>query len=580
MADRDVTVDIIARDKTAAATGSAARSLKQVEKSWKDVDGQGKRTVAAAKEIAGQWGRGLAKVSGAASKWANSGDSAGKRFARGIGSGISKVGQLGASIGGGLSKAVSAAGPYVQVAMAAVLVGAAISAAPAVAGAIVGGAGLGGVVGGLLIASKDARVASAFDDLKEDLGSGLQEAAGRFVPATLSAVRDARSAFRGLLPDLRRIFDVSATWLGPLTRSIGRGTQAMLDGITQAVTKAGPIVNVIGQGIEMIGRAIGGLFAGLSDNGESMALALKGVFALVAGAIQQAGIALNFLTETFEFFVKRIPGGTALLRSMTASQDGAKSSAFNLAGSFQALADEANGTAAGLTKAKQAADELVGSNISLSRAQIASRDAVREATKAVKENNNAKLTNSQRSDRQMSTLLNLADAFNTETAAGEKSKISANAASEAYARNRTRLVNMAIAAGKSRAEAERLAAKLLTIPKNVNTDVNVDTSGATAKLATFQKRINGLRGKTVTVQIRTNGDHYIPGVGTQLKNALGDTFRPGEAAGVYRSGGPTQVEVESTVLVNLDGRPFRQMTASAIAAERRRERWRQKVGAR
>ncbi|WP_320067865.1 hypothetical protein [Micromonospora sp. RTGN7] len=453
------------------------------------------------------------------------------------GAGLAKIG---GRIGQGLSSAVSAAGPYVQAAMIAVLASAALAAGPAIAGAIVGGAAGAGIVGGVLLASKDARVAKALDDLKEDAGDALSDAAGRFVPATLDALKQARSSFRGLLPDLRRIFDVSATWLGPLTRSLGAGAEAALSGITTAVTKAGPIVAVIGTSIEHVGRAVGDMFRRLSDNGASMALALKGALMIVEGAIYATGLILNALVETFEFFASKIPGLSGQLEKLKNGQDGAKTSAFNLAGGFQRLATDSTAAAAGIGQVKQKSDELINSNISLARAQIGSRDAVRAATQALKDNANAKLTNKQRSDANMTALLGLADAFNTEADAGDRSGISAGKASAAYATNRQRLIAMAEKAGYSRQRAEELAAQLLKIPKNVNTDVNVDTKSAAGKLETFMKRVRQADGTVakVTVQVTTKGDHRIPGVGTQVRRWGGIDYamaRGGIAAHFARS---------------------------------------------
>lgn len=502
------------RDKTGPAARSAEQGLQRMGK-------QAEKTNNILGRGFAQWGQGFQKLGDAATKWANSGDSAGKKFAQGIGKGIGKVAELGGQVGGGLSKAVTAAGPQVALAVSAVLVGAAVAAAPAVGAAVVGGAGLGGLVGGVMIASKDARVAAAFDSLKEEAGTSLQEAAGRFVPATLDAIKAGKAAFRGMLPDLKRIFDVSATWLTPFTQSLGRAAQLALAGIAQAVTKAGPIITVIGQGIEGIGKAVGQTFAMLSDNGNSMALALKGVFWLLESSIRGVGGMLNLLVEAFEYFVNKIPGGKKLLDSMTASQDGAKSSALNLAGGFQALAGDANAAAAGLTNAKQKADELVDSNIGLARSQLASRDATRQAAEAIKENSTAKLTNQQRADANKTALLNMAQAFNQETAAGEKSGIGAGKASAAYATNREALVKMAQKAGLSKTQADKLAASLLKIPKDVKTDINANTKTANKQLETFQKKVNGLKGKTITIVVKTSGDHYIPGVGTQLQHRWG-----------------------------------------------------------
>ncbi|MEU5939409.1 hypothetical protein ABZ807_09480 [Micromonospora sp. NPDC047548] len=512
MADRDVEVDILLRDKTSPGVKSTERNIKRV-------GDQGNKVTAQLNKGFAQWGRGFSKVGGAAHRWASSGDSAGKKFVRGIGSGLGKLAELGGSVGGGLSKAVSSAGPQVALAMSAVLVSAAVAAGPAVAGAIVGGAGLGGVVGGVLIASQDARVAGAFDDLKETVGTQLQTAAGRFVPATLDAVKRAKGLFAGMLPSLRRIFDVSATWLGPLTDRIGRGAQAALSGIAAAVTKAGPVISVVGEGIQRLLAAVGDGFRMLSDNGAAMGLALKGVFLILEVGVRGVFFMLNLLTEAFEKVARFVPGLSGKLKELENSQDGAKTSAFNLSGGFQALAGDANGAAAGITNVRQKADEFVNSNISLARAQIASRDAVRNATDAIKENAKAKMSNKERADANMTSLLNLADAFNTETEAGDKSGISAGKAAAAYSTNRAKLIAMAEKAGFSKTKAAELAAQLLKTPKNVNTNINVNTGPATTKLETFMKQVRKADGTVanVTVQVTTKGDHRIPGVGTQVR---------------------------------------------------------------
>lgn len=577
-ADRDVTVDVVARDKTGPGITSTERNLKRTARQAKD-------TRNALEKIADQWGRNVTRMGGAAKRWADSGDTSGKRFVKGALAGLSKLGEIGSTVGGHLSKAVSAAGPYVQVAVGALLAGAAVAAAPAMAGAIVGGAGLGGIVGGVMLATRDARVKSALDALKEEAGDGLTEAARRFVPATLESVSIARQAYKGMLPDLRRLFDVSATWLPALTSRIGAGAQSALSGITAAITKAGPIITVIGESIDGLLDSVGDGFRMLSDNGASMALALKAAFLGVEILVRGTFFVLNLLVEAFEWFVSKIPGGARLLEHFAAKQDGAKGSALNLAGGLQTLAAGADDAGGALTRAKAAADAMVGSNIGLARAQIASREATATATQAIKDNANAKLTNRQRADQNMGALLNLADAFNTEASAGESSKISAEQASNAYHNNRAALIKAARAAGMTQTAAEKLAAEWLRVPKNVNTDVNANTGAATAAVTSFQKKVNGLKGKTVmvTVRVTSKGDHYIPGVGTQLKGyagAWGWSAAPSEGAGTARTGGPTRVEVQTKLAVSLDGKPFRDFTARAVSDADKRRAWRDKVGTR
>jgi hypothetical protein len=387
------------------------------------------------------------------------------------------------------------------------------------ASAIVGGAAGAGIVGGVVLASKDARVRAALDALKEEAAGQLQEAAGRFVPATLDALKKARSAFRGLLPDLRKIFDVSATWLGPLTQSIGRGAQSMVAGIATAVSKAGPIVRVVGEGVERLMDAVGDGFRMLSDNGASMALALKGAFLLVEVALRGTFFVLNVLVEAFEKVASIVPGLSGKLKELKTSQDGSKVSAFNLAGGFQALAGDATSAAAGITNLKQKSDEFAESNLSLRDAQIAARDAIKDATKTITENGKAKGFNSQKGRENESALNALARAFNTEADAGDRSGRSAQAASIAYANNRARLIAMAEKAGYSKTQAALLADQLLKIPKNVPININANTANASAKLETFMKQVRKADGSVVNVTVRVNRktqDHYIPGVGTQL----------------------------------------------------------------
>lgn len=577
-ASRDVEIDVAVRDKTGPGIQSVNRNLKTTSRSAKESQG-------ALSRVASDWSKGVGKITTAAKRWADSGDTSGKRFAKGALAGLSALGKAGGAIGGALSSAVSSAGPHVQVAVAGVLVGGALAAAPAMGAAIVGGAAGIGIVGGVLLARRDARVAAAFESLGDEAGTQLTEAAKRFVPATLGAVQEARAGIRGMLPDLRRLFDVSATWVLPITRSLLEAGRAALSGITAAVVKAGPIIQVVTDSVRKIGLVVGEGFKMLSDNGASMALGLQFAMDLVVGSIRAVFLTVNALVEVFEWAASKIPGLSGRLEELKTSQVGAQSGALNLAGGLRTLAGGADSAAGGLTRAKQAADQLVDGNISLARAQISSREATSQATQAIKANAEAKMTNKQRADANRSSLLGMADAFNAETAAGEASKISSGKASDAYHNNRNALIRAAEAAGHTRTEAERLAAQWLKTPKNVTTTVNANTANARAEVESFQKKVTNLKGKTVnvTVRVTSSGDHYIPGVGTQVKGyaaAWGWSPTTGDQAGVRRAGGPTQVEVTSKLAVSLDGKPFRDYTTRSIANAERRTSWRDRVGKR
>ncbi|MBQ1039287.1 hypothetical protein [Micromonospora sp. C81] len=617
MASRDATFDLVARDKTSPGIRSVEGNLKRASREAERTGGvfakafsQFTKSGSAIRTVSDQWGRGFSRIGQAAKRWSDSGSTSGNRFVRGVSQGVGSMLKVGAKVGGllfkgfsaglgalseagsligkNLSNAIQAAGPYAQVAMAGLMglvVLAAAAAAPAIGavigGAIVGGAGIGGMVGGLILAAKDPRVSGAFSSLQRDVSRMLGDAAESFGPAALDAVRIARGAFQNLMPDLRRIFNTTSTFVAPLTRSLGRAAQSALSGIAQAVEKAGPIINAVGEGVEEIGRAIGSVFRDLSDNGASMAIAVRGAFGVVAGAIRGFGIGLNILVETFEAFINIIPGGKALLERYAASSNTAAESSKGLAGGLRGIGTDSAAAANGLADVRAKAQELADSNISFREAQIAAKNATAEATAALKENGKAKGTNTQKGRENEAALNAMATAFNNEATAGERSGISANDASNAYHNNRAALVKMAEKAGYSRTEANKLAAQLLKIPKNVNTTINADTSTATSKLVTFQKQVNGLRGKTVTVRVQSSGDHYIPGVGTQLKGfASTGSWSASDGAGTHRSGGPTKTEMTLTNNIYLDGQFLYSYVDKAIAGSERKQNWHARNGRR
>lgn len=549
MADRDVTFDLVARDKTSSGIQSVERNLKRVSKQSDVLNRQFK-----------DMGKGNVAT----------------QMVQGV---LKSAGSLTRAIGKSFSSAVSASGPLIQSAVGVALIAAATGGSAAMASAMVGGAGLGGVVGGVLLASKDARVNAAFTSLGRYATDRLQDAAQSFVPATVKAVNTARSAFGRMLPNLRRVFEKSSTWVEPLTRSLGRAAELALSGITKAVTKADPIIRVIGQGIEMIGKSVGKFFGDLSDNGDTLAFVLKNVFIVISSSINIAAVAINVLVEAFEFFIDKIPGAKGLLKEYVGSQDEAETGAYNLAGGFKALTGDANDAAYALQNVHEKQQQFADDNISLREAQIGAKDAIKEANKVLKENGEAHGFNSVKGRENERALNDVAEAFNRETTAGEKSGITAAEASDKYHTNRQALIKMAEKAGYSKTEAEKLASALLKIPKNVKTDIDANTAGALEKLTTFQKKVNSLTGKTVTVRVTSSGDHYTPGVGTNTKFASAASFIDG-TGGTHRTGGATPVNVNLTSQLVWDGKVLAEVIDRRIDAAQQRQATRSKVGRR
>ena len=193
---------------------------------------------------------------------------------------------------------VAAFGAGVAVA-AAPLIGATISAA------VIGGAGAGGVIGGVLLASRDERVKAAGTALGQVLLQDLEIRAQRqFVDPMLSSIRDVQRGFNAMDDDLDRIFANGSRLLRPLTNGAIAFVQRITTGVADLTDAAGPVIDVLSQGIGDLGNEIANLFTSLKDNGVDAATALHVVFTLVNTTIRATGIAINALTESFGFLAK------------------------------------------------------------------------------------------------------------------------------------------------------------------------------------------------------------------------------------------------------------------------------------
>lgn len=586
MVERDVTIDATWKDSTSPGVRQTTESVQRVSRA-------ADRSKSTVKRVAEDWGRGFDRIGAAARRWADGGDGASRRWTAGALRGLAGLSRMGGRIASHVSSAVEAAGPHVKVALVGMLAAAAVAATPALAAALVGGAAGGGIVGGLLIASRDVRVKAALSGLGDDVTTQLQDAAAAFVPATVDAVTRARLEFQGLLPDLRRIFDSTAGLVGPLVSKIGAGMRLVVRGIADAVERAGPVVDAIGDTVVVVSREVGQAFRDLSDNGESMALALRGVGHLVASSINLAATAVNAFTEAFELAVKVLPGGERLLRSMSSGVDEAAAGATRLSGGFQAAAEDAEAAAAGMTKVREAADQLVAGNLSLRESQIASREAIRQANATIEENGRRHGLATAKGRENERQLIALARAFNAETEAGTRSGLSADKAAAAHRRNKRALEEAARAAGYTEQQVADLVAAYLTVPAQAATTVRAN--GAVAALTAIQRlRAEAERfdGSTYTATARLNYVIYGKPKSAPGGLGIGGSQFVGGAAGdsdwmssrfgdrTARTGGPVEVTSDVAVSVLLDGAPFYAHTERVVAEHQAAAAWRARTGRR
>lgn len=220
-----------------------------------------------------------------------------------------KVGSgLASKVPGALGDAVSNLPPQAQAAIGAGVVGAIAVTAPLIgatlAGAVVGAAGIGGVVGGLVIASKHPAVKKAAGDLGDDVSGILQRSTISFVPAATEALGMVRTEIHSWEPQLTQIFANSSRYVRPLTAALLDAGGSLLDGIDDAVREAGPVIDVLGEGIRRIGDATGDFLSNMSKHATEGAHALALFLYVVEGTIRTVDLAVGSLATMYGLLEK------------------------------------------------------------------------------------------------------------------------------------------------------------------------------------------------------------------------------------------------------------------------------------
>lgn len=267
----DVTLTIRATDETEAAFASAGRRAKELDDSVNirikadDETGDGFERV---KEKIKETGEEFVRTS------SRSGQQAGQGMLTGITR--AKPQAIGAMVGVGLAVAPQ--------------LGATI------AGAVVGAGGFTGIAGGMLIAARDTRVQTAARNLGELMSMNLKSAATAFVPASVEAIDKVRAAWKGILPTVQNIFTNSAQFVGPMTDSLIKMTERIVEGIDVAVSKAGPVMEEFGDLFEEVGDGIGDLFEDMAGDAEGGAQAIGDLGVAMGDLLRFTGDLIGVLT--------------------------------------------------------------------------------------------------------------------------------------------------------------------------------------------------------------------------------------------------------------------------------------------
>lgn len=508
----------------------------------------------------------------------------------------------GSKVGKNLTSTLDGAFAAVKGPAIAAIAGIGVAASPvigaAIAGAIIGGAGVGGVIGGVILAARDARVQAAGKALGQNLLGTLEQDAGVFVGPVLAAIDQIQAAFDGVDVNIRSIFANAAGYVQPLVAAVTGFLQPIIVGFDNLVAKAAPVITAIRVGFTEVGEAVGHVFDQLSDNGVEAAFALEIVFKGIATTIRIVGDVINALTETFGYLIRVaekfgfITGdGAKRLAELRAATDATATSTSGLGSSFQSAAGDAAKYAADLEATQRATDAVYAANRSLYASTTSVGNAFATATAAAKKNHQTLDANTAAGRANREALSSLSESLNANYAAYVKVN-GVGAGADALAGSlRARFIALATSMTGSAAKARDLANNLLGIP-NVKPKVEVDQGPANVAAERIKAALASIQDRNVRVNVQLNdpANAFRAPKQAQLDRQDGQarfdangTFAArsaGNAASLSRSVGPTQVAVNQTVRVDLDGTPFRAYTARAIQAETDRNAWRQKVGPR
>lgn len=188
---------------------------------------------------------------------------------------------------GGASPALIAGG----VAIGAVL---APPIAAAISGAVLGTVGAGGVVGGALLASRDAQVRGAFRDLGDFVMEELTPAGDDFKAPLLRALAELKADIGGA--NLGGVIGSASPLLEPFTRGVSGFATELTESLGRAFGRAGPLFAVwqkefpefgdaVGDALDSISAASGPAAKGLQDFFNVMEIGTRSVGDATGGLV-------------------------------------------------------------------------------------------------------------------------------------------------------------------------------------------------------------------------------------------------------------------------------------------------------
>lgn len=194
--------------------------------------------------------------------------------------------------------------PRAHAALIAVLVGAAVAAAPTIgamlSGVVAGAIGTVGVAGGVAMAAKDPGVKAAFADFTRDISAEFFAGGSAFVMPTIRSLHILEDAFRDM--DLGDAFAKMAPLVEVIASGLGQLGRNIMPGLNTAFDRMGPFADVAAKGFADLGSALGQFMRDVTAS-KGTVMGLKSFFDLLNGLILATGKLLRVLSEMYEDWI-------------------------------------------------------------------------------------------------------------------------------------------------------------------------------------------------------------------------------------------------------------------------------------
>jgi hypothetical protein len=226
-----------------------------------------------------------------------------------LGKDTEKVGaKAGKQLTGGFGDALQALPAQVRGSAMLAIAGIGVAMSPVLgamlSAAVVGGVGTGGIIGGIALASQDARVQDAAKGVGQRFMAGLSAEAGVFVAPVVDALGILESAGREATATLGNGFRRLAPLITPLAHGIEGLVREVGPGLSAAFEAAEPAIRAIAHELPEVGAAISDALKSISGESDSATEGMLTLFHVLETGIRVTGDIVGVLSAIFHWLIK------------------------------------------------------------------------------------------------------------------------------------------------------------------------------------------------------------------------------------------------------------------------------------